>query len=69
MTITMARPALAPGETRSSLIDLQEVEKVYRTGTLTHPALRGVDLSIAAGELVALAGQVRLKPGDAIRYA
>jgi putative ABC transport system ATP-binding protein len=38
------------------LIELAGVEKTYRTGRLDYPALRGVDLVIAAGELVAIVG-------------
>ena len=39
-----------------SLIELAGVEKVYRMGKVDYRALRGVDLSIAAGELVAVVG-------------
>jgi putative ABC transport system ATP-binding protein len=38
------------------LIDLEDVEKTYRMGRLDYPALRGIDLAIAAGELVAIVG-------------
>ena len=38
------------------LIELAEVEKTYRMGRLDYPALRGIDLVIAAGELVAIVG-------------
>jgi len=38
------------------LIELAGVEKTYRTGKVEFPALRGVDLSVAAGELVAVTG-------------
>jgi putative ABC transport system ATP-binding protein len=44
-----------PGET-VPLIVLDGAEKVYRLGKIEYPALRGVDLSIAAGELVAVVG-------------
>jgi putative ABC transport system ATP-binding protein len=37
-------------------IDLAGVEKSYRMGRLDYPALRGVDLEIGAGELVAVVG-------------
>ncbi|GAA1957199.1 ABC transporter ATP-binding protein [Nocardioides panacihumi] len=40
----------------STLIELAGVEKVYRTGKLEYRALRGVDLSIARGEMVAVVG-------------
>jgi len=38
------------------LIQLAQVEKTYRMGRLDYCALRGVDLEICAGELVALVG-------------
>jgi len=38
------------------LIELVGVEKVYRSGKLEYAALRGVDLSIAVGEMVAIVG-------------
>ena len=40
----------------SPLIRLVGVEKVYRTGKLEYPALRGVDLTIDDGEMVAIVG-------------
>lgn len=40
----------------SPLIQLRGVERVYRTGRLSHPALRGVDLDIASGEMVSIVG-------------
>lgn len=40
----------------SPLIALEGVEKVYRSGRVDYRALRGVDLSIAAGEMVAVVG-------------
>jgi putative ABC transport system ATP-binding protein len=48
----------APSERRTSapLITLERVEKVYRTGKLEYPALRGVDLEIEAGEMIAVVG-------------
>jgi putative ABC transport system ATP-binding protein len=45
-----AEPALAP------LINLGAVEKVYRTGRVEYRALRGVDLAIETGEMVAVVG-------------
>ena len=41
---------------RPPLIELAGVEKVYRTGKVEFPALRGVDLSIADGDMVAIVG-------------
>ena len=38
------------------LIELVGVEKSYRMGRLEYPALRGIDLRIGAGELVAVVG-------------
>lgn len=38
------------------LIELRGIEKVYQTGRLEYPALRGVDVSIDAGEFVAIVG-------------
>jgi putative ABC transport system ATP-binding protein len=38
------------------IIELAGVEKTYRSGRVGFPALRGVDLAIEAGELVAIVG-------------
>lgn len=38
------------------LISLVAAEKVYRTGRLSHTALRGVNLSIQPGEMVSIVG-------------
>jgi putative ABC transport system ATP-binding protein len=43
-------------EAQPPLIELAGVEKVYRTGKLEYPALRGVDLAIADGDMVAIVG-------------
>ena len=40
----------------SPLIALEGVEKTYRMGKVDYHALRGVDLTIAAGEMVAVVG-------------
>ena len=42
-----------PGE---PIIELARVEKVYRSGKVGFPALSGVDLTIMAGEMVAVTG-------------
>jgi putative ABC transport system ATP-binding protein len=42
--------------THPVLIELAGVEKVYRMGKLDYAALRGVDLSIGEGEMVAVVG-------------
>jgi len=41
---------------RPPLIELVGVEKVYRTGKVEFPALRGVDLAIGSGDMVAIVG-------------
>jgi putative ABC transport system ATP-binding protein len=38
------------------LIELQGVEKTYRTGRLEYRALRGIDLRIRSGEMVSIVG-------------
>jgi putative ABC transport system ATP-binding protein len=43
-------------EERAPLIELQAVTKVYRSGRLEYPALRGIDLRIDPGEMVAVVG-------------
>jgi putative ABC transport system ATP-binding protein len=49
--------ALGPATTVGSpLIRLEGVEKVYRSGKLEYPALRGIDLTINNGEMVAIVG-------------
>jgi putative ABC transport system ATP-binding protein len=40
----------------SAVIDLRQVRKTYRTGSVEFEALRGIDLSITAGEYVAIMG-------------
>lgn len=58
----MTAPTTQPEASRiqpqvsTPLIQLTGVEKIYRTGRLTHPALRGVDLSIQKGEMVSVVG-------------
>jgi putative ABC transport system ATP-binding protein len=41
---------------RGALIELEGVEKTYRLGKLEYRALRGVDLEVSAGEMVAVVG-------------
>jgi putative ABC transport system ATP-binding protein len=53
-TYLTRRPESGPAT--ATLIELAGVEKVYRSGKLEYRALRGVDLSIAAGEMVAIVG-------------
>jgi putative ABC transport system ATP-binding protein len=45
-----------PEAVQPPLIELVGVEKVYRTGKVEFPALRGVDLTIADREVVAIVG-------------
>ena len=44
------------GAMQPPLIELAGVEKVYRMGKIDYRALRGVELSIASGEMVAVVG-------------
>jgi len=55
MATQLTRPTES-GPAAATLIELAGVEKVYRTGKLEYAALRGVDLSISAGEMVAIVG-------------
>jgi putative ABC transport system ATP-binding protein len=55
-TLTRARFDRAEAETHAPLILLEAVEKSYRMGKLEYRALRGIDLEIGAGELVAVVG-------------
>ena len=48
--------AARPARVSEPFINLAGVEKTYRMGRLDYPALRGVDLEIGAGELVAIVG-------------
>jgi putative ABC transport system ATP-binding protein len=43
-------------ETPTPLVRLEQVWKVYRAGRIEFPALRGVDLSVDAGEMLAIVG-------------
>jgi putative ABC transport system ATP-binding protein len=53
-TLSLERPV--ERATREPLIELESVVKIYRTGKLEYPALRGVDLTIDAGQMVAVVG-------------
>jgi putative ABC transport system ATP-binding protein len=44
------------GSERAKLIELKEIQKYYKTGKVEYHALRGVNLSIGEGELVAIVG-------------
>jgi putative ABC transport system ATP-binding protein len=53
---TVLSPQPVAPETRSPLIELAGVHKVYKTGKLEYPALRGIDLTIDDGDMVAIVG-------------
>jgi ABC-type lipoprotein export system ATPase subunit len=55
MSASAVRQPGSQAATRT-LIELAGVEKVYRNGKLEYAALRGIDLSIPAGEMVAIVG-------------
>lgn len=55
-TLTRVRLDRAEAETHAPLIVLEAVEKSCRMGKLEYRALRGIDLEIGAGELVAVVG-------------
>jgi putative ABC transport system ATP-binding protein len=56
--VTITPPSGIPvvGVTTEGVIELERVTKVYRTGSISVAALRGVSLSIAQGEYVAIIG-------------
>jgi putative ABC transport system ATP-binding protein len=56
MTIVVNQRAESAYEPVSPLIELRAVEKVYRTGKLEFAALRGINLSVSPGEMVAVVG-------------
>lgn len=56
MTHPVATPEPAAAGPEAPLIELAGVEKVYRTGKLEYRALRGVDLTIDDGDMVAIVG-------------
>ena len=56
MTATITEPEQRRRPLKSPLIQLVGVEKVYRMGKVDYRALRGVDLVIDAGEMVAVVG-------------
>ncbi len=50
------KPALEPLQGDGLIIDAEGVKKAYLTGQLSVPALRGVDLHVKRGEMVAVMG-------------
>lgn len=53
---TKTAASIAMAAVTEPVVRLREVEKVYRTGRVEYPALRGVDLDVFAGELIAVVG-------------
>jgi putative ABC transport system ATP-binding protein len=53
---TPRRRADAAPYPSGALIELRGVDKAYRTGRVTYPALDGIDLEVAQGEMVAIVG-------------
>jgi putative ABC transport system ATP-binding protein len=56
LTAGLAATADVVDRPAPALIELTGVEKVYRMGKVEYRALRGIDLSIVAGEMVAVVG-------------
>ena len=56
ITVPATRRDTAAARERKPLIELEGVEKVYRMGRLDYRALRGIDLTVETGELVAVVG-------------
>ena len=56
MAVAHPRDTAAEPGRPGPVIDLRAVTKVYRTGKLEYPALRGVDLAIDEGDMVAVVG-------------
>ena len=56
MSATVALETPSQARVGRTLIALERVKKVYRTGKLEYPALRGVDLTIEDGDMVAIVG-------------
>jgi putative ABC transport system ATP-binding protein len=56
MTTLVEQRGGLPRDLSPPLVEMRGVEKLYRTGKLEYAALRGVDLSIGPGEMVAVVG-------------
>lgn len=55
--VTAHRVETRERATRPALIELSDVRKVDRTGKLEYPALRGVEVTIEIGDIVAVAAR------------
>jgi len=55
-TQTAEKPASGTSSNHDLIVHATGVHKVYQTGTVSVPALRGVDLSVWRGEMVAIMG-------------
>jgi len=53
---TLENRAVLVADVASPVIEMRGVEKLYRTGKLEFSALRGIDLTVGAGEMVAVVG-------------
>src|SRR5882762_6070833 len=56
MSIDLTQPIPVVPPLRGPVIDITDVHKIYRTGSLEVAALRGVSLRIEEGEYVAIMG-------------
>ncbi|HET6810151.1 MAG TPA: ABC transporter ATP-binding protein [Acidimicrobiales bacterium] len=56
MTTVLEHPAPEVAQSGAPLVEMRGVEKIYRTGALEFAALRGVDLVVGPGEMVAVVG-------------
>ena len=52
----LERPAVAASETTAPLIRMEGVTKTYDAGEIAVHALRGIDLEIESGQMVAIIG-------------
>lgn len=57
MVVSTPRPTIAPPGGSRPIIELSDVIRVYREADIETIALRGIDLSIDAGEFVAIMGR------------
>ena len=53
---TFRDSSVVGAEATGPVIQLRGVEKVFQTGRVEYPALRGVDLEVSSGEMVAVVG-------------